>query len=437
MQQLELFPEPFSSVSASTGGKVINQINPADSPFHSWYRLVLSFPPHLVRHYISRFEVQPGQTLLDPFCGTGTTLVEAQLQGISGCGIEANPMAHFASQVKTSWHLNPHQLIQHAEEIAEIVSACSEFHQPAAVRSLPAETDKLLLKNSISPLPLHKALMLLEHIDASQDSRFRQHERLALAQATVLHCSNLRFMPEVGIRRQKRTDVPLLEHWLATVRKMAADLMQSQIHTQSNLTPSRIYRADARQLGSIISPASLDGVFTSPPYPNEKDYTRATRLETVLLGFIHNRADLRALKQNLLRSNSRGVYSQDDDDAWIAQYPDIQTIAAEIEQRRLDLGKTSGFARLYGRVTKLYFGGMARHLACLRNYLKPGAQLGYVVGDQASYLQVLIRTGQLLARIADSLGYEVVDIDLFRTRLASVTQQQMREEVLILRWPGH
>lgn len=79
---------------------------------------------------------------------------------------------------------------------------------------------------------------------------------------------------------------------------------------------------------------------------------------------------------------------------------------------------------------------MARHLASLRNCLSPGAKLAYVVGDQASYLRVMIRTGQLLAGIAQKLGYEVIDIDLFRTRLATATGEQLREEVVLLRWPG-
>ena len=93
-----------------------------------------------------------------------------------------------------------------------------------------------------------------------------------------------------------------------------------------------------------------------------------------------------------------------------------------IEARRLELGKTSGFERLYPRITKLYFGGMPRHLAEVRGVLRPGAQLAYVVGDQASYLRIMIRTGQLLAEIAQSLDYEFVGIDLFRTRLATATK---------------
>ena len=79
---------------------------------------------------------------------------------------------------------------------------------------------------------------------------------------------------------------------------------------------------------------------------------------------------------------------------------------------------------------------MTRHLSELRRVLRPGAQLAYVVGDQASYLRIMIRTGQLLAEIATSLGYEVVGIDLFRTRLSTATREQLREEVVLLRWPG-
>ena len=103
---------------------------------------------------------------------------------------------------------------------------------------------------------------------------------------------------------------------------------------------------------------------------------------------------------------------------------------------RAGSSKTSGFEKLYARVTKLYFGGMARHLSELTKVLKPGARLAYVVGDQASYLQIMIRTGQILADIADRLGYQVERIDLFRTRFATATQSELREEIVILRWPG-
>ena len=130
------------------------------------------------------------------------------------------------------------------------------------------------------------------------------------------------------------------------------------------------------------------------------------------------------------------MYKADDDDMLVAEHEGIQQIAHLIEKRRLELGKTSGFERQYARVTKLYFGGMVRHLASLRSRLRPGARLAYVVGDQASYLRVMIRTGKILGELAQSLGYELTSIDLFRTRLATASRQQLREEVVQLRWTG-
>ncbi|MCY3627869.1 MAG: DNA methyltransferase [Gammaproteobacteria bacterium] len=56
----------------------LNAIRPEDLPIHRWYRSVLSFPPHLVKDYLTRFSIQPDANVLDPFCGTGTTLVECK-----------------------------------------------------------------------------------------------------------------------------------------------------------------------------------------------------------------------------------------------------------------------------------------------------------------------------------------------------------------------
>lgn len=429
-----------------------NRLSAGDRLAHDWYRFVLSFPPHLVREYLQRFGIGPDHTVLDPFCGTGTTIVECKKLGIPSAGVEANPWAYFVTKVKTDWTPDPDGLVRHAREVAELAREKLQSEgledepplplfrtvrtagpdQPKVLRKLPPEKGKLLLANSISPLPLHKTLVLLKCLDQTRNDQYRNHELLALGKALVYSISNLNFGPEVGVGPAK-PDSPVVAPWLAMVDTMAAHLRSLQ---KMDGTPTAVHHADARRLSEILTSSTIDAVVTSPPYPNEKDYTRTTRLESVLLGFISSKADLRALKRGLVRSNTRGVYKGDDDDRWVADHDEIQRIANAIEKRRVELGKTSGFERQYHRVTKLYFGGMARHLADLRTVLRPGAQLAYVVGDQASYLRVMIRTGQLLADIAESLGYDVVNIDLFRTRLATATKEQLREEVVILRWPG-
>jgi len=425
-----------------------NKLRTEDLAAHQWYRFVLSFPPHLVRDYIERFNLSSHHCVLDPFCGTGTTLVECKKLGIASVGVESNPMACFASRVKVNWNVDPDGLMRHARKIADLTLERFEadgiddeeplplFHTGRRIATtnlmtLLEEAQKLLLKDSMSPLPLHKTLVLLGTLKEQEDERYSEHERLALAKAIVFQISNLHFGPEVGIGPAK-PDAPVVAPWLNGMREIVEGLRALRVKAHIR---SVVHQFDSRRLSATLEPASVDAVITSPPYPNEKDYTRTTRLESVLLGFIRHKEDLRLVKQGLVRSNTRSVYRDDQDDLLVADHTEIQRIAHAIEKRRIELGKTSGFERQYARVTKLYFGGMARHLSDLRSILRPGARLAYVVGDQASYLRVMIRTGQLLASIARSLGYEVMGIDLFRTRLATATKEQLREEVVLLRWP--
>jgi SAM-dependent methyltransferase len=425
-----------------------NKLSRDDHAAHDWYRFVLSYPPHLVRDYLKRLPAPEGRRVLDPFCGTGTTIVECKKLGLSSIGVEAHPFSHFASTTKIDWDVDPSELEQSARAIATATLRQLEAENiiddpsPALIaemptldklRTLPPELDKLLLTNSISPLPLHKTLALRDAIRAVGSERCRSHHLLALAKALVATISNLHFGPEVGVGPAK-ADAPVVSTWLRLTNQMVDDLRALRPLAD---VPAEVHHADSRDIAAFVEPRSIDTVITSPPYPNEKDYTRTTRLETILLGFIASKKELQALKRTMVRSNTRGVYKEDADHQLVADHAEIQRIAAAIEARRIELGKTSGFERLYAKVTKLYFGGMARHFADLRQVLRPNAHLAYVVGDQASYLRIMIRTGQLLASLAEGLGYEVVSIDLFRTRLATATREQLREEVVILRWPGN
>ncbi|MEJ2703500.1 MAG: hypothetical protein P8Z79_13765, partial [Sedimentisphaerales bacterium] len=347
-------------------------------------------------------------------------------------GIEASPMAAFASRVKTSWTKKFLQLKNTGEKVVEqAIRTYSQSGQP--ILKFTPEQEKIILTHSISELPLHKCLILLNEIKAVADVEVRNHLLLALAHVAVSSASNLKFGPEVGVRRKKKEDAHVFEDFFARVSAMVQDL---HLVADYPTTPSAVLTADSRHVNSAIPETSIDAVVTSPPYPNEKDYTRTTRLESALLGFLKDKHDLKRLKQDLLRSNTRNVYVKDSDDTLIAAGSAVDRIAKEIERRRIALNKTSGFERLYHRVTRLYFGGMKRHFLELQRLLRPGAKLAYVVGDQASYLQVMIRTGELLAEIAHEIGYDVVDLELFRTRISTATGEHLREEVLVLEWKG-
>src|SRR4030042_1987648 len=151
-----------------TGGSKNNKLSLEDRAFHDWYRFVLSFPPHLVRQYLDRFSLSDGSIVLDPFCGTGTTLVEAKKNSISSIGVEASPMAAFASHVKTNWVKKHLELREAAETIADRAGQMDlRFGQQTLKFS--REQEQIILSDSISEVPLHKCLVLLRLIKTVTD----------------------------------------------------------------------------------------------------------------------------------------------------------------------------------------------------------------------------------------------------------------------------
>jgi hypothetical protein len=155
---------------------------------------------------------------------------------------------------------------------------------------------------------------------------------------------------------------------------------------------------------------------------------------------IRKKEELRGVKDLLLRSNTRNVFVADSDNEEVREFKSIMTVCKQIERRRIELGKTSGFEKLYHKVVAHYFGGMRKHLRTLRPYLRKHAKLAYVVGDQLSFLMVPVYTAQLLSEIAVAEGYSVKGIDLWRERIGTKVRNarngartvRVREEVLIL-----
>jgi hypothetical protein len=429
------------------GNSTIQQLE--DATVHNWYRFVLSYPDHLVSEMLGRFNARPGRVVLDPFVGTGTTLVECKRAGIDSVGIDANPMTAFASQVKTRWEIDlaefdrrRHDLLRSIREPLQSIGVqyplqlSFEDLLPAGKSVLEGDADlsgesleHLLPKNWISEIPLRKTLIARQAIDALPDDAITDIFRLALASVVVSDISNLGFGPEVYVSTKKE-DADVYGAYAGKLRRIRQDLAT----VQQTPNPGRVtvFCGDARQLTTLIA-GPIDYVITSPPYPNEKDYTRTTRLELILLGFVSHKSDIRQVKQAMLRSHTRNIYVTDDDSAYVADIPEILEVAQEIEQRRIERGATSGFERLYHRVVTEYFGGMYRVLEQLQQVMPPGAKLAFVVGDQMSYFQVPIRTARLLSLVAcRKLQYAEAETIVWRTRRATATKMDIEEHILVL-----
>jgi SAM-dependent methyltransferase len=401
---------------------------------HNWYRTVWGYSDHLVGSLLDEFGGSRSR-VLDPFCGTGTTLVECMKRGVDCAGIDANPASCFAAKAKTNWNLNPERLVELALTIQKGYDArlsTNDYKLDPTYRYL--DQAGMLKRGWISEIPLKKALLLKHAVrDLNTDWRYKHALLLALLNTVVRFASNVRFGPELYCGKAK-TDADVLGPFVDQVRRMASDLIAARLGPFSRAV---VVQGDSRDCNGMLDDLGREKfslVICSPPYPTEHDYTRNGRLELAFLEAVVDLQSLREIKRKMMRSHTKGIYANDDDASNVATSEAVQAIVREIDRKAES--RTSGFERLYSKVAGEYFGGMARHFFSVTSLLKSDAMLAYVVGDQASYLQVPIPTATILSSLAEEAGYKVVEIRHWRNRQSSGTSQIIGENILILRYVG-
>lgn len=144
MEEENLHDETTNEIAEPSGPEYVvkNRVRAEDAAVHNWYRFVLGYPPHLVREYLESLEADPlVDWVFDPFCGTGTTPVEARLQGFPAIGLEANPVVLLATRVKLAWDIDLDQVGVRLDEILPLATACLRNVDltpiPEGIRQLP------------------------------------------------------------------------------------------------------------------------------------------------------------------------------------------------------------------------------------------------------------------------------------------------------------
>ena len=396
----------------------------------------MGFDWKLVQHIIERLEVRPNDLVLDPFCGAGTTLVQCKKQGIRSVGIDANPVCVLASRVKTFWGLDTENMYRLLADILEIADKI----QDSRIVSNDVALNYLRESGMIDRgwLSLHKALKVVTLRLAIEQTPLKPVERkffrLALISALVGRIADVKFGPEVYCTEPKRTHVRTS---FVDYAEMMIDDLENARKWRCSTVESSILLGDSRRSDVLKAavPKGADYVITSPPYPAEHDYTRSTRLELVMLGKVQETADLRELKQRMIRCHTKGIYRDDNEAVCAMRYPEVRRITRTLERRARD--RSDGFSRLYGKMVSEYFGGMISHLRSVMNSLKPGGKCAYVVRDQQSLLGLYIDTPRVLTHLATSKsqGFRLVDVIEWKTAKGSTGTRLLNEKILLFEKP--
>lgn len=261
----------YSKITKANVTKSLNQYLT-----HWIYPYKGKYHPQMIRALLNIMRIQPGKTILDPFVGSGTTAVEAQLLGINCKCIDISEVCTRVTQVKTQAHENLENIITIFER---------DF----------IDLKKKVQQNALNEEEINKIESKIEKI---KDSNVYNFFKVA---SLIAHSDRA--------RRKKKS---FTASFLKNVEKMILSLKDYQkIISEYNLKLGSvsIEKGDAKQLQ--LPPNSIDGIICSPPYSIALNYVENDKHALDALGF-----DTNVIKEEFIGVRGTGktkidLYNQD------------------------------------------------------------------------------------------------------------------------------
>ena len=392
---------------------------------HQWYDYLEDFPHHLLEESIKKYDLKKGDVALDPFCGSGTTLVSSNLFGLNAIGIDANPLMCLVSEVKTTWDIDCHELRQ---TFKSITREFLEIAQDLDTYEFKNDFLNIMPKREINQwmsLRMQKEVSLMKDlINEIKEEKIKKLFVVMLGKSAfdasyVALCPGTTFYPH----RQKE---PFFNVFCKKIIQVHKDL--DLIYKFDTYGKTVIYNKSATEASSFIDEDSVDFIITSPPYPNDLEYTRQTRLELYLLGFVKNMDDVQKVKKTMIKGSTKLIYKDDSYSDYVKHFKSIQEVSEQVANALSD--KNWGFD--YPRMIREYFGGMYIALKEFFKVMKKGSYNLQVVGDQ-TYKNIVIPVGKIFVEMANDIGYSDARIELFRTRRSTTHEIPLPEEIVVIK----
>ncbi|KRC36591.1 MULTISPECIES: DNA methyltransferase [unclassified Lysobacter] len=217
---------------------------------------------------MSTLPLAKGSVVLDPFSGSGTTLLSAQRLGMRSIGIDVNPIACMIARVKTG--KTPVDLLEAADRV------CSR----AARNSSPRRWDIPNLDHWFKPDIQNAISSLLEELDAAEYAAFHDIFRLALS-SILVRVSNQESDTRYAAIEKTVGRTEVFSGFRNAVNRIDAAL-QARDWSQ---TPARVIQANTLTLDASAIKQKVGLVVTSPPYPNAYEYWLYHKYRMWWLGF--------------------------------------------------------------------------------------------------------------------------------------------------------
>jgi hypothetical protein len=393
-------------------------------PIYNWFKYTQGFSPSLLHYFERKWAIEKDSIFLDPFVGSGTSMVYAQRKGWDSEGWDLSPLAIFLSIVKTT-EIPPCE----SDEIVKSIFKNRKMNVELNHFSLPIEIEKLA-KKAFSPRILTQILQIRQSIETLVDESIQQIAILALITSLEetsyirKHGSHYRFMNTDNSGVQQELDFSNIDFEF-TFKNTFCRLISEA--TEIPETPSpRVRLGDART--SVLKDNKATHIITSPPYLNRNNYIAQSKLEMFLSGLLTDFSDYRSLTHSTLRSHveaTKPVKSHS------FKCPIIDDICSIVKER----------GESYKGVSKMisgYFEDMDQVMRNLVNSTKIGTKIALAIGC-SRWSGVVVPTDLLIAHHAVSSGhYTLKDVNVVRYKGNSPQQMArwgrfpVRESIITL-----
>ena len=420
---------------------------------HRWLKYKEGFSADLVKRLLKEFDIKAGDTVLDPFVGSGTTSLVCKMQGINSIGFDILPMSKIAVNAKQS---------AFDYDLSEIKRLVSEIEACNLPENYSKRTDYITITDGAYPENTEKEIAFF-----TEWNRNSNYSRLAKNLVTLCILNSLekvsytakdgqflrwdyrsKKMRESAEYREKNSKTPLVIRLdkgdLPTLKQSLLEELNSVFHDlasiQRNLQPpaSDLQFIEGNALYELPKHSDniLSGVITSPPYCNRYDYTRTYALELAYLGITDEK--IKKLRQELLsctvenkpkidciKENYEALGKKNNFDDILKIIEKNKTLA-EINHSLAERSK-NGDINNKGvlRMVNGYFTELTFIYAELFRLCKSGAKVAFV-NDNVRYGGEVISVDFISTELAEQIGFKPLRVYSLKQQKGNSSQQMAK-----------
>ena len=412
----------YPQKTKATYTSFLNYSKDLDTSLQRWYRYKEGYSIELVKNLIKKYNKYNNGMIVDPFVGSGTTLLAANEMNLDSYGFEVNPFTYFLTKCKTTQYS-----VEEIDNFRKNINNIIDDNKLSDGYCLP----KLSISDKVFEKDLEKYLMnVKQKIDDVSNEKIQNLFLIGWLSSIEIFSKYRKSGNGLKIRKNKIK----IEYSIEDIKKYLENkYMQIYEDVKGNNIKRtiKVINDTSLNMDKYINNDSVSGIIFSPPYANCFDYTEIYKLELWFGGFVKEYSDLKKLRNITIRSHLNSLL--DKNEFSINNSKLLHEQIDKLKEKKL-------WDQKIPCMLKDYFNDMFEIINNSFKKLKKDGFCAIIVGNSC-YGGVVIPTDLILAEYAEKIGFEIDQIDVCRYIIPSSQQYKevlneknfLRESVICLK----